>query len=49
MIYMNYIDNDLKDIIDNKTIGLIICSKNNKLYIEYSSDNRIIAREYVLN
>ena len=49
MIYMNYIDNNLKDNYDDKTIGMIICRKNNKNYIEYSSDPRIIAREYVIN
>ena len=48
MIYMNHIDDNLRDIYDDKTIGIIICRKNNKNYIEYSSDPRIIAREYVI-
>ena len=26
-VYMNYIDNNLKDINQNKTIGIIICKK----------------------
>ena len=47
-VYMNYINNNLKEITDNETIGIIICKKNNKLYLEYSSDPRIIAREYIL-
>ena len=46
--YMNYIDKNLKNINQNKTIGIIICKKENKYVIEYCSDNRIIAREYEL-
>ena len=46
--YMNYIDKNLKSINQNKTIGIIICKKENKYVIEYCSDNRIIAREYEL-
>ena len=45
--YMNYIDKNLKNINQNKTIG-IICKKENKYVIEYCSDDRIIAREYEL-
>ena len=45
-IYMNYIDKNVKDITDNKTIGIIICAKNNKCIIEYCSDERIFAREF---
>lgn len=45
-IYMNYIDNNLKKINQDKTVGIIICKKDNKYVIEYCSDNRIIAREY---
>ena len=47
-VYMNYIDNNLKKINQNKTIGIIICKKDNKYVIEYCSDNRIVAREYEL-
>lgn len=46
--YMNYIDNNLRKYNQNKTIGIIICKKDNKYVIEYCSDNRIIAREYEL-
>ena len=48
-IYMNYIDNSLRKLIQDKTIGLIICKKDNKYVIEYSSDKRILSREYILN
>ena len=45
-VYMNYIDKNVKDISDDKTIGIIICSKNNQFIIEYCSDERIFAREF---
>lgn len=47
-IYMNYIDNSLRNLTQDKTIGLIICKKDNKYVIEYSSDKRILSREYEL-
>ena len=47
-VYMNYIDNNLKKIEQDKTIGIIICKKENNYIIEYCSDDRIIAREYAL-
>ena len=47
-IYMNYIDKNIKKITHNKTIGLIICKKDNKFIIEYSSDPRIFTRFYEL-
>ena len=47
-VYMNYIDNNLKKIGQDKTIGIIICKKDNNYIIEYCSDDRIIAREYEL-
>ncbi len=46
--YMNYIDKNIKSINQNKTIGIIICKKENKYVIEYCSDDRILAREYEL-
>lgn len=46
--YMNYIDKNLKKINQDKTIGIIICKKENKYVIEYSSDARIVARTYEL-
>ena len=45
---MNYIDKNLKNINQNKTIGIIICKKENNYIIEYCSDDRILAREYEL-
>ena len=46
--YMNYIDKNIKEIVDNKTVGIIICKKNNQYVIDYCSDKRIISREYKL-
>ena len=47
-VYMNYVDKNIKKINQNKTIGIIICKKDNKYVIEYCSDDRIISREYKL-
>ena len=47
-IYMNYIDENLRKINQDKTIGIIICKQDNKYVIKYCSDDRIIAREYEL-
>ena len=47
-VYMNYIYSNLRKINQDKTIGIIICRKDNKYVIEYCSDDRIISREYVL-
>ena len=45
-VYMNYIDKNVKALSDDKTIGIIICARNNKYIIEYSSYERIFAREF---
>lgn len=47
-VYMNYIDNNLKKTNQDKTIGIIICKRDNKYIIEYASDKRILTREYVV-
>ena len=39
--YMNYIDKNLKTITQDKTIGIIICKKDNMFVMEYCSDSRI--------
>ena len=45
-IYMNYIDNNVKKIYHDNTIGLIVCRVENKYVIKYCSDERVIACEY---
>lgn len=47
-VYMNYIDKKIKKQEHNKTIGIIICKKNNHYVIDYCSDSRIISREYII-
>ena len=47
--YMNYIDKNIKGIYQDKTIGIILVKRNNEFIIEYSSDDRVLSREYVLN
>lgn len=42
-VYMNYINENLRKLNQNKTIGIIICKQDNKYVIEYCSDDRIIA------
>lgn len=48
MIYMNYIDKNIKTIEENDTVGIIICKQDNEYVIKYCSDEKIIAREYEL-
>ena len=48
-LYMNYIDKNVKNIYQDKTIGIIICKKDNKFVMEYCSDDRIYRTTYVLN
>ena len=47
-VYMNYIDKNLKKINQDKTIGIVICKKDNKFIMEYCSDERILFKEYEL-
>ena len=47
-VYMNFIDENIKQTNDNKTIGLIVVKENNNYIIKYSSDNRIRSVEYKL-
>ena len=47
-VYMNYIDKNLKKQMQDKTIGIILCRKDNKFIMEYCSDERIKVREYSL-
>ena len=46
--YMNFIDKNLKKLTQDKTIGIIICKKDNHFIMEYCSDPRILSREYIL-
>ena len=44
--YMNFIDKNIKEIDNNKTMGILICKKENRFVIEYCSDERIAVRKY---
>ncbi len=47
-VYMNYINKNLRKQAQDKTIGIILCRKDNKFIMEYCSDERIKVREYEL-
>lgn len=46
---MNYIDKTIGTINQDKTIGIIICKRDNVFVMEYCSDDRIYRTTYVLN
>ncbi len=45
-LYMNYIDKNVKNIYQDKTIGIIIVRKDNQFIMEYCSDSRIYRTTY---
>ena len=45
-LYMNYIDKNVKEINQYKTIGIIICKRDNVFVMEYCSDKRIYRTIY---
>jgi len=47
-IYMNYVNENLKKIYHDKTIGIIITRRDNKFIILYRSDERILNTTYEL-
>ena len=48
MVYLNYVDKHLKKLDQDKTIGIIVCRRDNKYLIEYSTDSRIKITTYEL-
>ena len=46
--YINYIDKNIKNINQDKTIGIVICKKGNEFVMEYCSDDRIFETNYIL-
>ncbi len=46
--YINYVDKNIRRVDQDKTIGIIICKKDNKFIMEYCSDDRIYQRMYEL-
>ena len=47
-VYMNYIDENVKTIYHDKTIGIIVAKYNNKFVIRYSSNPKVICTEFEL-
>ena len=47
--YMNYINQHIKTITQNKTIGIIVCAKDNKIILEYCSDPKINETSFVIS
>ena len=45
-LYMNFIDKNVKNIYQDKTIGIIIVRKDNQFIMEYCSDERIYRTTY---
>ena len=48
LCYMNYVDNNLKKINHNKTVGIILTKKENHFVAEYCSNYNILSREYII-
>ena len=46
--YMNYVDKNIKKVFYDKSVGVIICRKEDKYVLEYCSDNRIFTTTYEL-
>ena len=45
---MKYLDKHVKNITNDRTIGIIVARRDNHYYIEYSSDKIIYTRDYEL-
>ena len=45
--YINYVDKNIRKINQEKTIGIIICKKDNQFIMEYCSDERIFISKYI--
>jgi len=46
--YINYVDQNIKEISNNKTVGVIICKEVNGYVLKYCTDNRIFTTTYKL-
>ena len=44
--YINYVDKNIKELFNDKTVGVVICKKENKFIMEYCTDNRIFTTTY---
>ena len=46
--YINYVDKHIKELFNDKTVGVVICKKENKFVLEYCTDHRIFTTTYEL-
>ena len=44
--YINYVDKNIKELFNDKTVGVVICKKENKYVLEYCTDDRILTTTY---
>ena len=44
--YINYVDKNIKELFNDKTVGVVICKKENRFIMEYCSDDRIFTTTY---
>ena len=44
--YINYVDKNIKELFNDKTVGVVICKKENKYVLEYCTDDRIFTTTY---
>ena len=44
--YINYVDKNIKELFNDKTVGVVICKKENRFIMEYCTDNRIFTTTY---
>ena len=43
--YMEYVDNNIRLISENKSVGIVVLRKDNKDIISYCTDYRVLIRE----
>ena len=46
--YMNYVDKNMRKEFHDKTVGVIICKREDEFVLEYCSDDRIFTTTYEL-
>ena len=46
---MKFVENNIKDINHNKTIGLLIVKEKDKYIVKYTTSNDILVTTYDLN
>ena len=47
--YVNFVEDNIKEVSNNKTIGLLIVKENDKYVIKYTTSNDILVTTYALN